>query len=112
MRTMSVTRVRGPRTQRGIAPTRFQLTTRGVPAAVAGGHTLASLTTGGRDWYACGLTPTGATYCWGTSPSGGGLTPTPVGVAGDLTFAMLSNGLGSTCGVTTAGGGRTPGVPT
>ena len=75
-----------------------------VPVAVAGGHTLTSLTTGGRDWYACGLTPTGATYCWGTSPSVGGLAATPVGLAGGFTFGMLSNGLGSTCGVTTAGG--------
>jgi alpha-tubulin suppressor-like RCC1 family protein len=74
-----------------------------VPVAVAGELKLTSLTTGGTDWYACGLTPTGATYCWGTSPNGD-LTPAPVGVAGEFTFATLSNGLSSTCGVTTAGG--------
>jgi alpha-tubulin suppressor-like RCC1 family protein len=72
-----------------------------VPVAVAGGLNLASLTTG-RHSYACGLTPTGEAYCWGTNPNGD-VNPTPVAVAGGLTFATLSNGLSSTCGVTTNG---------
>jgi alpha-tubulin suppressor-like RCC1 family protein len=72
-----------------------------VPVAVAGGLNLASLSTGG-PFYVCGLTPTGATYCWGTSPNGD-VTLTPVAVAGGLTFATISNGVTATCGVTTAG---------
>lgn len=74
-----------------------------VPVAVAGGLSLASLTTGAFSY--CGLTPTGATYCWGRGPSGDGIdgTISPVKVADGLTFATLSAGGSSTCGVTTAG---------
>jgi alpha-tubulin suppressor-like RCC1 family protein len=76
-----------------------------VPASVIGGFNVASLTTGGRDWFACGLTSTGAAYCWGTEgdrATGGGTAP--VAVPGELTFAALSAGMHSTCGVTTNGG--------
>lgn len=77
-----------------------------VPVAVAGGLSLASLTAGAASYsYACGLTPTGTTYCWGRGPSGNGNNGTisPVKVADGLTFATLSAGSSSICGVTTAG---------
>src|SRR2546426_491284 len=89
----------------GTTPDRF------VPTAVAGGLTFAALSAG--DGASCGLTPTGAAYCWGFNNSGqlgdgtttDRLSPTPV--AGGLTFAMLSAGNnaagGHTCGVTTSG---------
>src|SRR5439155_1164303 len=82
----------------GTTPDRF------VPTAVAGGLTFAALSAG--DGASCGLTPTGAAYCWGFNNSGqlgdgtttDRLSPTPV--AGGLTFAMLSAGGAHTCGVT------------
>jgi len=82
-----------------------------VPTAVAGGLTFATLSAG--DGASCGLTLTGAAYCWGFNTSGqlgdgtttDRLSPTPV--AGGLTFAALSAGNnaagGHTCGVTTSG---------
>jgi alpha-tubulin suppressor-like RCC1 family protein len=76
-----------------------------VPVPVAGGLNLASLTTGGQDQFACGLTSTGVAYCWGYPQNvvdRNGHTA-PVAVPGGLTFATLSAGLGSTCGVTPAG---------
>jgi alpha-tubulin suppressor-like RCC1 family protein len=61
-------------------------------------------------WYHnCGLTATGAAYCWGfnfTGQLGDGTTTdrhTPTPVAGGLTFASLALGVNHTCGVTTAG---------
>ena len=72
-----------------------------APALVTSGINFASLTTGGRDWFACGLTSTGVAYCWGDSGFGGGTAP--AAVRGGPTFATLSAGLHSTCGVTTGG---------
>ena len=78
-----------------------------VPVPVAGGLSLASLTTGGMDWFACGLTSTGVASCWGGDRGvdlGFDIPPmVPVAVAGGLTFATLSAGLVSTCGVVPAG---------
>ncbi|HZS60403.1 MAG TPA: hypothetical protein VFA43_14115 [Gemmatimonadaceae bacterium] len=70
----------------------------------------------------CGLTSTGAAYCWGNSSNGqlgiaspptcnligAGKGPffcsfTPVAVSGGLTFSALAIGLLHVCGVTTAG---------
>jgi len=75
-----------------------------VPVKVAGGLNLASLTTGGMNYFACGLTSTGVAYCWGGDRGISGIpSSAPVAVAGGLTFATLSAGFSSTCGVTPAG---------
>jgi regulator of chromosome condensation (RCC1) repeat-containing protein len=75
-----------------------------VPVAVAGSLNLALLTTGGMDWFACGLTLPGAASCWGGDRGVDGIsTMGPVAVAGGVTFATLSAGLSSTCGVSLAG---------
>jgi alpha-tubulin suppressor-like RCC1 family protein len=69
--------------------------------------TLAALTAGlGR--HTCGLTGTGAAYCWGENTFGalgnGSMTdsPAPVAVSGGLAFAQLIAGgfIGHTCGRT------------
>jgi len=70
-----------------------------TPVAVSGGLTFAAVGVGNE--YACGVTTSGAAYCWGNSPLG--VNSTPVAVPGGFTFATLSAGWFSTCGVTTAG---------
>jgi len=64
------------------------------------------------EFHACGLTASGAAYCWGQNQFGqlgNGTTtpitnPTPLPVTGGLTFVKLSgNGRTNTCGITTAG---------
>jgi alpha-tubulin suppressor-like RCC1 family protein len=82
-------------------------TGRPTPVAVAGGLTFARLTAGGG--HTCGVTTSGAAYCWGSNGAGelgNGSTAnssTPVAVAGGFTFAAVSAGGGHTCGVTTSG---------
>ena len=89
-----------------------------TPVAVAGGLIFERVSAGGE--HSCGVTTTGATYCWGRNENGelgngstSTLESTPVAVAGGLTFATVSaagldpwgNGpSGYSCGVTTAGG--------
>ena len=79
-----------------------------IPVAVTGGLTFASLNAGGNG-HVCGLTTTGAAYCWGANYSGqlgdGSTTDSrvPVAVAGGLTFTSVGAGIGLTCGVTTTG---------
>jgi len=59
--------------------------------------------------HTCGMTLGGEAYCWGGNSSGqlgnGSTTDasTPVLVAGDLTFAMVTAGGGYSCGVTASG---------
>jgi alpha-tubulin suppressor-like RCC1 family protein len=59
--------------------------------------------------HACGITMTGAAYCWGLNGSGqlGNGTKknsnVPVAVSGGLTFVSISAGHFHTCGVTTDG---------
>jgi alpha-tubulin suppressor-like RCC1 family protein len=60
-------------------------------------------------WHACGVTTSGAAYCWGANHRGqlgDGTTTdstTPIPVAGGLTFAMVNAAGWSSCGVTTSG---------
>jgi alpha-tubulin suppressor-like RCC1 family protein len=79
------------------------------PVPVAGGLTFASVSAG--PFHTCGVTTTGAGYCWGGPWLGDGTTTssaTPVAIAGGLTFAEMSSGgdaggFTNTCGVTTSG---------
>jgi alpha-tubulin suppressor-like RCC1 family protein len=78
-----------------------------TPAAVVGGLTFATVSAGWQ--HACGVTISGAAYCWGDNQSGelcNGFTrcaATPVAVAGGLTFATVGAGADYTCGLTTSG---------
>ncbi len=87
-----------------------------TPLAVAGG--LAFTTLGAGNFHACGLTTTGAAYCWGDNSTGelgigvngapdtcalGPCSRTPVAVAGGLTFTTLNVGTQHTCGRVTDG---------
>jgi len=80
------------------------------PARVIGAFTFAALTAGlGR--HTCGLTGTGAAYCWGDNGFGAlgngspAASPVPVGVRGGLVLTQLIAGgfIGHTCGLTAAG---------
>jgi alpha-tubulin suppressor-like RCC1 family protein len=77
-------------------------TIRASPVLVAGGLRFASVSAGGL--RTCGLTTTGAAYCWGINADGplvDRLTPAPV--ATGLTFTLLVTGDGPDCGITTEG---------
>ncbi len=71
------------------------------------GLTFTSVSAGSR--HTCGLTPSGAGYCWGDNSSGqlgdGTITSTatPAIVSGGLNFATVSAGEKHTCGVTANG---------
>jgi hypothetical protein len=79
-----------------------------VPTPVSGELTFKFVSAGGYA-HTCGITTTGATFCWGGNRHGqlgnGGTakSPRPVPVSGNLTFASISAGLSQTCGVTTDG---------
>lgn len=79
-----------------------------VPVAVSGGLTFSALSVGLGN-QTCGLTSSGAAYCWGVNDYGqlgDGTTisrSTPTRVAGGLVFVQLSAGDGHTCGVTVDG---------
>jgi alpha-tubulin suppressor-like RCC1 family protein len=86
------------------------LTAHPVPAPMIGDLTFTALTAGlGR--HTCGLTGTGAAYCWGENSFGAlgtGSTedsPEPVPVSGGLAFVQLIAGgfIGHTCGLTSTG---------
>lgn len=91
-----------------------------VPAEVAGGHTWAAVSTGGR--HTCGIATGGQAYCWGLDregqlgaaaaemcPASSGTGPdepcamTPRPVAGGLTFTRISAGPAHTCALTSGG---------
>ena len=78
-----------------------------IPVPVAGGLFFTAVSVGGN--LSCGVTTSGAAYCWGRNFSGGlgdGTTTTratPVRVAGGLTFSSVSAGGYHSCGVTTSG---------
>ena len=81
-------------------------TRRHFPTPVAGGLSFTAVSAG--IFHTCGITTSGAAYCWGFNKSGelgdgtttNRLVPTPV--AGGLTFSSISAAW-STCGVTTSG---------
>jgi alpha-tubulin suppressor-like RCC1 family protein len=77
-----------------------------VPMAVAGGIRFTSVT--GWEQHACGLSTTGAAYCWGQDAwgelgTGGAAASYPPPVTGGLTFSSLSAGEHFSCGVTGSG---------
>ncbi len=80
-----------------------------VAAQVPGRLRFASLSTGPEGAHACGLTPSGAAYCWGLNGNGqlgNGTTEAasiPVPVAGGLRFDSISAGWLHTCGITRSG---------
>lgn len=84
-----------------------------LPGAVIGDHTFAQLSTtlspGGGALSTCGVTTTGAGFCWGYEGSGklgdGGNfdSGTPVPVAGGYSWKTISVGWAHVCGLTTAG---------
>ncbi len=81
------------------------------PVGVLGGLSFFAVSTGGAGLgdHTCGVTTTGAAYCWGFNGSGqlGDGTTTdrtnPTPVLGALNFAAVSAGGSHTSGVTTAG---------
>jgi alpha-tubulin suppressor-like RCC1 family protein len=84
-----------------------------VPVAVVGGLRFTALAVGGSmgvvGAHTCGITTSGAAYCWGENTFGqlGDGTAThrsaPVPVAGGLSFTALTIGFAHTCGLTTDG---------
>ena len=90
-----------------------------TPQPVAGGLTFAQVSAGGRylltvDVHTCGVTTSGAAYCWGSNSSGQvGNGPhayprpdpitSPAPVSGGLTFRQVSAGGAHSCGVATSG---------
>jgi alpha-tubulin suppressor-like RCC1 family protein len=86
------------------------------PVPVAGGYAFRSISAG--VWHSCGVTATGAAYCWGRSDAGelGAdsatlaascrspyLCSSPVPVAGGHSFVSVSAGNALTCGIATTG---------
>ena len=84
-------------------------TSSATPVAVTGGLTFTKLAraNGAYGLHMCGITSTGAAYCWGINNYGqlGNGTSTnsnsPVLVSGGYTWSMLAVGSRQTCGVTT-----------
>jgi alpha-tubulin suppressor-like RCC1 family protein len=89
-----------------------------TPVAVLGGLTFAAVSAGDGD--SCGVTTTGAAYCWGNNTYGGlgigtltgpewsciygwACSTVPVAVTGGLTFAQVDANGYSACGVATSG---------
>ena len=79
-----------------------------VPVSVSGGLRFSAVDAGWR-YHTCGLTTSGAAYCWGFNvwgQLGNGSTENtavPAAVSGGLTFAGLSAGGTNSCGVTSPG---------
>jgi alpha-tubulin suppressor-like RCC1 family protein len=80
-------------------------TSRGNPAPVTGGLAFVSLRAG--NIHVCGLTSSGAVYCWGDNSHGelGDGTvvakTVPVLASGGLSFSAITSGLYLTCGLST-----------
>ena len=79
-----------------------------TPVPVAGGLNFSALTTG-VGGHTCGLTMSGAAYCWGGNHIGQlgdgstTLSSIPVAVSGGLSFSGLAAGAAHTCGLTRTG---------
>lgn len=72
-----------------------------IPVPVSGGLVFSMTSAKGMD---CGVTTTGAAYCWYTIPGTPvTLSAVPLPVPGGLTFASISSGFRHICGVTTDG---------
>ncbi len=85
-------------------------TNRTTPTAVTGGLTFASLSASPAGSHTCGVTTTGAGYCWGAGSGVGALgngstagSTVPVAVSGGFSFSRIAAGDEHTCGITTAG---------
>src|SRR5689334_5629285 len=80
-----------------------------VPKIVIGGQTFTNLTLPAFGSRACGLTTTGASYCWGDNSNGeigDGTTAirgAPTAAAGTNRFQVLASGTHHTCAMTSAG---------
>jgi len=79
---------------------------RSLPAAVSGGLRFAVIGTG-FGWHTCGVTTTGAAYCWGRGSDGQlgndfSMSAIPVAVRGGLSFTTIGTGAFHTCAVTSA----------
>jgi len=79
-----------------------------VAKQVAGGHAFVKLALG--DARTCGITTSGAAYCWGENSNGqlgngtiGDYSPTPMPVTGGHTFVDIGANVGVTCGLTAGG---------
>ena len=90
-----------------------------TPVAVVGGLSFSTIALGG--WHTCGLTSSGAAYCWGINSDGelgdGTMTgpqlcpvqgtiacsATPVAVVGGVSFSVIAAGGSHTCGLTSTG---------
>lgn len=84
-----------------------------LPLALPGDMSLTQLVpagTSGDGGFTCGLTSSGAAYCWGSNTNAtigdgttGGQRTRPVAVTGGHQFASLSGGTGHACGRTVGG---------
>jgi alpha-tubulin suppressor-like RCC1 family protein len=86
-----------------------------VPVAVSGGLTFQSISPGGSG-FTCGVTTSGAAYCWGLNDNGqlgdGTNTQrtTPVAVSGGINISGLDAGFTHVHAIDTNGGGRSWGA--
>jgi Regulator of chromosome condensation (RCC1) repeat len=85
-------------------------TSSATPVQVTGPTSFATVELGGSGLISCGITLTGAGYCWGPGGGGGGLgdgttggANAPVAIEGGLAFTTLSVGDDHACGISTAG---------